>query len=117
MSSLQQSNFNKIPSLGYVVIVKKEGNSYRTLETYSIVGDTKSYFLDEYQEVANQIVDQVENINSNPKGEPVPIKQSIPTISGKVAESPSESSLLAQEENKDNLITKFLKNLWRKIFG
>lgn len=117
MSSLQQSNFDKVPSLGYVIIVKKEGNSYRILETYSIVGDTKSYFLDEYQEVANQVVDNAENINSNSRGEPLPIKQSIPTISGKAAESLLESSTLTQEENKGNSITNFLKNLWRKIFG
>ncbi|MCX6748800.1 MAG: hypothetical protein NT076_04295 [Candidatus Pacearchaeota archaeon] len=109
ISSLQSPDFTKIDSLGYVVIVKKEGNSYRTLETWSLIGDKKSYFLDEYQEVINQVenvVNNVQNIQNN-------IQSSSP-LTGKVVNENNQQS--PQEVKKANPIVSFFKNLWGKLF-
>jgi len=115
ISSLQKPDFNKIDSLGYVVIVKKEGTSYRTLETYSLVGNTKNYFLDEYQEVINQVenvtnsINNVQNVVNN-----LSSTNNIPQVTGEVVSQVAESK---DTLPKSNPIINFFKNLWRKIFG
>lgn len=63
VSSLQEPDFSKIDSLGYVVIVKKEGNDYRTLETHTIVGDKRNYFLGDYEEVVEGVTEKVEELS------------------------------------------------------
>jgi len=114
ISSLQKPDFNKIDSLGYVVIVKKEGNSYRTLETYSLIGNKKSYFLDEYQETINQVenvatsINNVQNaINNQPQ------TNYAPQVTGKVVSQEIENKVTMP---KSNPIANFFKNLWRNLF-
>lgn len=41
MNILQTGKFDKVESLGYVVIVQQEGNGYKVLEIHSIIGDKK----------------------------------------------------------------------------
>lgn len=100
INSLQNSNIERIDSLGYVIIVKKEGNNYRTLETYSLVGYTKNYFLDEYQEVINKVEDVtdktkiIENDNKNSE----------------------EISKNLNKKTKGNFIIIFFKNIWGLFF-
>jgi len=98
ISSLQKPDFNKIDSLGYVVIVKKEGNSYRTLETHSLVGDKRDYFLDEYQEIINKVED-------------------VSKVTGEVVKTVEETDKLVNEpegiikKESGNFMTRFFKKI------
>ncbi len=113
VSSLQEPDFEKVDSLGYVVIVKKQGNSYKILETHSIIGDKVQIFLGDYQEAVNEIADTTENTQ-----EQIKENTDLNRITGKVI----EDSLNRQEEdNKDiegeNPIINFFKKIWGWIFG
>ncbi len=117
VSSLQEPNFNKVDSLGYVVIVKKQGNSYKTLEIHSIIGDKKNYFLEEYQKETNGIADIAENTQ-----EQIAENTNLNKITGEVVETNEEvedsegeeQNQNQQEQNtkKENFIVNFIKKFW-----
>lgn len=110
ISSLQNPDFTKIDSLGYVVIVKKEGNSYRTLETYSLVGNKTTYFLDDYQEAINSVenvANSVQNVQSN-------IQSGSPVTGNVVNDNNLDNQ---QEVKKASPVVIFFKNLLGWIFG
>ena len=52
LSSLEESSLDKIDSLGYVVVVDSNGN---VLEIWTLSGNKKNYFLNEYQEVIGKV--------------------------------------------------------------
>lgn len=121
VSSLQNPDFSKVGSLGYVVIVKKEGNSYRTLETHTIVGDKTSYFLDEYQETINQIEDVAENINNvqnlaanQPQTQNMQQTNGMSQATDNIVNKKLENQKIMPKKNP---VANFFKNFWRKIFG
>ena len=114
VSSLQEPNFEKIDSLGYVIIVKKESNSYKILETHTIVGNKKNYFLEEYQEAVNEIANVAENTQTQ-----IEDNTDINKITGKVIDDSSnsqEESNKNLDEEKENPVVNFFKNIWRWIF-
>ncbi|MBI2630055.1 hypothetical protein HYW76_03060 [Candidatus Pacearchaeota archaeon] len=106
VSSLQNPDFSKIDSLGYVVIVKKEGNSYRTLETWSITGDKKNYFLEDYSEIAEQVNNVKEEVGNIQNGNTLKSK-----ITGKSIENSGSDGT-----KKENVAINLFKKLWGIFF-
>jgi len=100
VSSLQEPDFEKVDSLGYIVIVKKDGDSYKTLETHSIIGDKVQIFLGDYQEI---IEEEVKEVLNESKGN---------IITGKVIDETLEN-----QAEGSNPITNFFKKIWRWFFG
>ncbi len=115
ISSLQESDFDKIDSLGYVVIVQKQGNSYRVLETHSIVGDKKNYFLEEYQEIIEQSFEELSDEVVNGLDSSTNKESDGNKITGKVI----DESLNSQkgEISEGNSVVSFIKKIWGWLFG
>ena len=97
LSSLKESSLDKVDSLGYVVVVDEKGN---VLEIWTLNGDKKNYFLNEY----TNIIKKVEEV-SKVTGEVI---KKIDEID-KVVNEPEK----IVEKDSGNFISRFFK----KIFG
>ena len=111
VSSLQEPDFEKVDSLGYVVIVKKDGRGYRVLETHTLVGNKRNYFLGDYVEEVSEVTDMVRKVEEiayvNRKAD-----SQNNQVTGKVVEEQQ-----ADEVEEDSPIVSFFKKIWRWFGG
>jgi len=115
ISSLQEPDFEKVDSLGYVVIIKKEGKRYKTLETHSIIGNKVQIFLGDYQEIIEPGFEELSDELVNELDSSTNTENSGSKIIGKVIDENSENQ--KDQQGKTNPITNFFKKIWRWIFG
>lgn len=115
-SSLQSADFETVDSLGYVAIVKKNGNSYDILEIHTINGYQTNYFLNPY-EIVEEVVDVVEQVNE--------ITETVESasedmITGNAVGVPEELPVSEENEpeaNKRIPVISWFADIFRRWFG
>jgi len=109
-TGMQNPDFEKVDSLGYVVIVRKNNNDFQIIETWSLQGDKIEVFLGDYEEIVDKAIEQT--ANDVGMGE---VYDSVKKEGSKITSSVIEEDI--DENQDDGIITKFFKNIWGWIFG
>jgi len=99
LSSLQESNFDRIDSLGYVVVVNERGTP---LEIWTLNGNNKNYFLNEY----TQVIEQVEDV-SKVSSDVVKKVNEVQKVTSNVVNEPNNII----EEESSNFVSRFFKSI------
>ena len=137
LSSLQSTQIDRVDSLGYVVIVKKNGNLYDVLEVHTINGYKTNYFLNPYEAVqefeeAIEPISEVVEEASETKEDNNPVIQNLaeePLIEEEATEENQEITGMVVEEAESGeapepkrkwssiTIINWIINLFRGWFG